>query len=195
MSRSLTHARTQTLKTRHAILVVVVCSLSLLAPSVFCVQEVQKWKHSTGSGSICPGLNSDWKNKNPSACRHTSNRHTHTVLTQVFNPYRCCWCCYGLLWCWSDPSPNTNTHWQTSTHTHPPSQNTVLNCLNPFFVFYSFFLVHFFLPFVAYCIDKSYYRFTHQHLSIPLLLKNFYPMRNEKCTLLLLYHTNCTIEY
>ena len=40
----------------------------------------------------------------------------------------------------------THTHWQTSTHTSSIS-NTVLNCLNPFFVFYSFFLVHFFSSF------------------------------------------------
>lgn len=127
--------------------------------------------------------------------------HKHTLSPYPgLNPYRCCWCCYGLLWCWSDlilHLRRTATH--THTHTHP--SHTFIhafihlrhlkhdaNCLYPYFVFNSFLLLLFYLYFVAYCIEESYIDLHTKHLSLPLLFK-LYPMRNKERTLLLLYHT------
>lgn len=80
----------------------------------------------TGLGLICP----DQK------VTETFNTHTHTRSPhQGLNPYCCCWCCYGLLWCWSNlilDLTRTQIYTQiTVAHT----SHTVLNCLFPFFVF------------------------------------------------------------
>lgn len=147
-------------------------------------------------------LNSDWRLQHADT---QTNKPTDTHSPHPgFNLYRRCWCCYGLLWCWSDlilHQVHTRTHiqqsqrhickhtWNRNTST---TSNTVLNCLHPFFVFYSFFLVHFILSLVAYCIDKSYIDFHTNTLSIPLL--QTLPNEKEKCTLLLLYHTTVLLN-
>lgn len=116
-------------------------------------------------------LNSDW-----------NLQHADTRTHSRFNPCCCCWCCYGLLRCWSDPSPDTHTQHNIS--------NTILTAYTlslssiPSSLFY--------LSFILYW--DILYRFTHTHTCLYLSCR-LYPMRNEKCTLLLLYHTTVLLNY